>query len=125
AGIGDRFLGHIERCAAILHLVDGSSPDIVADYETVRGELNAYGHGLETKAETVAITKADILSAEESAAARDTLSRHVGQPVAVISAVAQKGTQQLLGTLSTLVEKRGQAPANAEADNAGEPAWTP
>ncbi|MEO0319305.1 MAG: GTPase ObgE [Pseudomonadota bacterium] len=103
AGIGDRFLGHIERCAAILHLVDGSSADIVADYETVRGELDAYGQGLETKTETIAITKADILTPDDIENARNALSQHVGRPVHVISAVAQNGTQNLLGMLSTLV----------------------
>ncbi|MEM1193704.1 MAG: GTPase ObgE [Pseudomonadota bacterium] len=147
AGIGDRFLGHIERCAAILHLVDGSSADIVADYETVRGELDAYGQGLETKTETIAITKADILTPDDIENARNALSQHVGRPVHVISAVAQNGTQNLLGMLSTLVsdgaaarlaatqsralshEGHGgndaDASDSADAGPAGQPAWTP
>ena len=49
AGLGDRFLGHIERCALLLHLVDGTAEDVIADYRTVRRELAAYGQGLADK----------------------------------------------------------------------------
>ncbi len=54
AGLGDRFLGHVERCRVLLHLVDGTADDPVADYRTVRGELAAYGAGLDEKPEVVA-----------------------------------------------------------------------
>src|SRR5918992_1715238 len=64
-GLGDRFLGHIERCRALLHLVDGTSEDVGAAYKTVRRELEAYGHGLAQKPEIVALSKADALTAEE------------------------------------------------------------
>src|ERR1700694_2623126 len=62
AGLGDRFLGHIERCRVLLHLVDGLSEDAGAAYRAVRHELEAYGHGLSQKSEIVALTKADALA---------------------------------------------------------------
>src|ERR1700680_2846844 len=65
AGLGDRFLGHIERCLVLLHLVDGTSPHAGSAYKTVRAELEAYDHGLRHKPEIVALNKADALTAEE------------------------------------------------------------
>ena len=56
-GLGDRFLGHTERCRVLLHLVDGTGEDAGADYNTVRGELEAYGHGLTDKPEIVALSR--------------------------------------------------------------------
>src|SRR6478736_3657889 len=63
-GLGDRFLGHTERCRVLLHLVDGTGEDPAGAYQTVRNELEAYGHGLEDKPEIVALTKADALTPE-------------------------------------------------------------
>src|SRR5207237_821966 len=65
SGLGDRLLGHIERCRVLLHLVDGLSEDAGAAYGTVRHELEAYGHGLAQKPEIVALTKADALAPDE------------------------------------------------------------
>ena len=62
-GLGDRFLGHVERCRVLLHLIDGTGEDAGAAYKTVRAELAAYGHGLAEKPEIVALSKADALSA--------------------------------------------------------------
>ena len=61
-GLGDRFLGHVERCRVLLHLVDGTGEHAGKDYKTVRHELEAYGHGLADKPEIVALSKADALS---------------------------------------------------------------
>ena len=60
-GLGDRFLGHVERCRVLLHLVEGTSEDAGEAYKTVRHELEAYGHGLADKPEIVALSKADAL----------------------------------------------------------------
>lgn len=65
AGLGDRFLGHIERCAVLLHLVDGTDPDIVQSYRTVEAELAAYGYGLIDKPRLVRISKADLLDEQQ------------------------------------------------------------
>ena len=60
-GIGDRFLGHIERCAVLLHLIDATSDDVLGDARTIEGELSAYGHGLAEKPRIIALNKADAL----------------------------------------------------------------
>src|SRR5438874_1543779 len=65
AGLGDRFLGHVERCRVLLHLVDGTGEHAGEAYKTVRGELEAYGHGLAQKPEVIAVNKADAMTAEE------------------------------------------------------------
>src|SRR6202167_2434672 len=64
-GLGDRFLGHVERCRVLLHLVDGTLADAGEAYQTVRAELAAYGHGLAEKPEIVALSKVDALNADE------------------------------------------------------------
>ena len=63
-GLGHRFLGHVERCAVILHLVDGTVDDVVGAWRTIRGELAAYGHGLADKPEILALNKIDALDAD-------------------------------------------------------------
>ena len=62
AGLGDRFLGHVERCRVLLHLVDGTGDDPAEAYRVIREELAAYGHGLDEKPEVVALSKADALT---------------------------------------------------------------
>src|SRR5260370_16039159 len=64
-GLGDRFLGHVERCRVLLHLVDGTGEHAGQAYKTVRAELDAYGEGLTDKPEIVALNKADALTPEE------------------------------------------------------------
>jgi GTP-binding protein len=64
SGLGDRFLGHIERCGVLLHLIDGTEEDVAAAYRTVRGELKAYGAGLAEKAEVIGLNKVDALDPE-------------------------------------------------------------
>jgi GTP-binding protein len=104
AGLGDRFLGHIERCRVLLHLVDGTLDDAGNAYATVRGELAAYGHGLLRKPEIIALNKADALAADEvqrqmaglrRAAARDDNGSQ-RREVHVISAVTGEGVPAVL-----------------------------
>lgn len=123
AGIGDRFLGHVERCAAIIHLVDGSSENVVETYDIIRQELAAYGNDLDVKEEVVALTKADIVDEDEMMAKKRALEAHCGSEVAVISAVRQDGMRPLLFKLfdistktknpETLEEETGWAPLDA------------
>ncbi len=116
AGIGDRFLGHIERCAAILHLVDGSHEDVVDTYKTVRNELIAYGHGLNSKNEFIALTKTDIIAPDEMAEKKAALEAHCKQTVTVISAVTQEGMRSLLGSLFEVAQAaRAPKPTEEEA----------
>jgi GTPase len=105
AGLGVRFLGHVERCAALLHLVDGTEDDVVEAYQTVRKELEAYGGDLISKAEVVALNKIDALSPEEVAEKRAALSKAVGRTVLAISGVSGNGVRGALGLLWREVAK--------------------
>ncbi len=90
-GLGDRFLGHVERCAALLHLIDGTREDVVGAWRTVRRELEAYGRGLAAKPEILCLNKCDALDRsviEERIAA---LRRAAGAPVFALSAAARTG----------------------------------
>ena len=102
AGIGDRFLGHIERCAGILHLVDGTQEDVVDAYRTVRGEIEAYGGGLASKAEILCLNKIDALSAEEREERRLALEAACGGAVRTISGVSGEGVSAVLREIISL-----------------------
>ncbi len=103
-GLGDRFLGHVERCRAILHLIDATQDDVVGAYRTVRGELKAYGKGLADKPEIVALNKIDALTPEEIKSKTAKLKRAAKKPVRAISGVAGKGVQEVLRELLRLVQ---------------------
>ena len=96
AGIGDRFLGHVERCRAILHLIDVTGEDVVADYATIRGELKAYGAGLDEKTEIVALTKCDAVSEKHHRQAANALREAHGVEAHRISAVTGLGMDDIL-----------------------------
>ena len=100
-GIGDRFLGHIERCAVLLHLVDGTSEDVAVDFLTVDRELALYGEGLAEKPRVVALSKADaITDADDKLAA---LKEASGGEVMLISAASGQGMTEMLRALSRVV----------------------
>lgn len=105
AGLGDRFLGHVERCAVLVHLIDGAAGDVVRAWRTVRAELTAYGAGLAEKPEIVVLTKADAMSAREAAARRAALARATGARVALISAVSGAGVAALLRTIKDHIDE--------------------
>ena len=104
AGLGDRFLGHIERCGILLHLIDGTQEDVIEAYRAVREELEAYGHGLAGKPELVALNKTDSLSDDEAAAKAEALEAVTGGPVARISGVGGDGVQAVLRRLLRTIE---------------------
>jgi GTP-binding protein len=106
AGLGTRFLGHVERCRALLHLVDGTEEDVVGAYRTVRGELKAYGGNLVRKKELLALNKVDAMTAEDIEAKRALLAKASRKSVHVISGVSGQGVQPLLHELLKLVEKQ-------------------
>ncbi len=109
AGIGDRFLGHVERCRAILHLIDVTSEDVAGDYATIRTELAAYGAGLDEKAEIVALTKCDAVSEDHHKQAADALRKTHGVEAHRISAVTGLGMDDILyritGAIGTAKEE--------------------
>ena len=96
AGLGDRFLGHIERCAVLLHLVDGTQGDVAEAYRTVRGELQAYGHGLAAKPEIVCLNKVDALPEDERAGQRARLEDAAGAAAHLLSGAAGEGVRAAL-----------------------------
>lgn len=109
AGLGTRFLGHVERCRALLHLVDGTQDDVATAYKTVRGELRAYGGNLARKKEIVALNKTDAMTEEDIETKRAQLARTSRKTVHVISGVSGAGVQKLLGELMKLVESQTRA----------------
>ena len=110
AGLGDRFLGHVERCAVLLHLVDGAAGDVVAAWRTVREELHAYGAGLADKPEIIGLNKADAMTPRETSARRAALARASGRPVMVLAGATQAGVDAVLRALQTaMTQARGGA----------------
>ncbi|WIY24714.1 GTPase ObgE [Parasedimentitalea psychrophila] len=103
-GIGDRFLGHVERCSLLLHLVDGTSDTIAEDYRTIIGELEAYGGELATKTRVTALNKIDALDDEERAAAQAELEAAVGGPVLLMSGVSREGLPEVLRAVRAEIE---------------------
>jgi GTP-binding protein len=120
-GLGDLFLGHIERCAALLHLVDGTSDDVVQDYQTIMQELSAYGADLIDKKRVIALNKIDALLPEEIDEKRTALARASGQDIMLISGVSKTGITDLLRLLRAEIKITRQAGTNQ--DNQG--GWTP
>jgi GTPase len=98
-GLGDRFLGHIERCGVLLHLVDGTEEDVVGNYQTVRGELNAYSTLLSEKVEVIGLNKIDALLDEEIAEKKALLEEASGAHVILLSTVTGDGVEEALRLL--------------------------
>src|SRR5438105_333661 len=99
AGLGDRFLGHVERCRVLLPLVDGTGEDAGAAYRTVRHELDAYGHGLIDKPEIVALNKADALTPAQIKSQSAKLKRACGRTPMIVSAATRQGVTEVLRAL--------------------------
>jgi GTP-binding protein len=103
AGLGTRFLGHVERCKVLLHLVDGSAADPASAYRTIRRELAEYGHGLEDRPELVALNKADAMTPQARIARVKALSRAAGKPVMLISGASGEAVPELLRALADMI----------------------
>jgi GTPase len=120
-GLGDRFLGHVERCRVILHLVDGTGEHAGKAYKTVRAELEAYCGGLAKKAEVVALNKADALTPEALKQQVARLKRAAGRTPLVISAATGAGVPEVLRALIKVIDDA--RPADQKL--AGAQAWQP
>jgi GTP-binding protein len=120
-GLGDRFLGHVERCRVLLHLVDGTGEHAGNDYKTVRHELEAYGNGLTDKPEIVALSKADALTPEQLKEQLARLKRAAKKTPLVLSAAARIGVPEVLRGLIKVID--GERTASAESAPAE--AWHP
>ncbi|MEZ5710104.1 MAG: GTPase ObgE [Blastomonas sp.] len=129
AGIGDRFLGHIERCRVLIHLIDGHGDDPVAAMQTVETELENYGAGLDGKPRLVALNKADLLDGELIAHFAEELEKAGAAKVFPISGAAGTGIDALFDKLldylpaATATEQPAGVDPDSEAD--GDTAWSP
>jgi GTP-binding protein len=106
AGLGTKFLGHVERTAVLIHLVDGTQEDIAGAYATIRGELAAYGEGLEDKTELLALNKIDALDPDSRKAAAKALQKASGKKPFLISGVSGEGVTELLRAAFKAVQQR-------------------
>jgi GTP-binding protein len=122
AGIGDRFLGHVERTRLLLHLIDGAGEDPIEAWRIVRGELDSYGAGLTEKAEVIALTKADLLDGRKRSRLVKALEKESGSTVFPISAPLEEGMEPLL---DTMIERLGNAARENLAQPADEGSWSP
>jgi GTP-binding protein len=102
-GLGTRFLGHVERCAVLLHLIDGAAGDVVQAWRTVREELAAYGGGLVEKPELIGLNKLDAMSRREASSRRSALAKASGRPVLLLSGATGEGVPEVLRTLQELI----------------------
>jgi GTP-binding protein len=114
-GLGDRFLGHVERCRVLLHLVEGTSEDAGAAYKTVRAELEAYGGGLAEKPEIVALSKADALDDETKKRQLAGLKKAAKKAPILLSAHSGEGVTEALRALLKIVDEDRAAEAAANA----------
>ncbi|MEQ8653767.1 MAG: GTPase ObgE [Kiloniellales bacterium] len=119
AGLGDRFLGHIERCGALLHLVDATQDDVAGAYRTIRQELEAYGGGLADKPEVLALSKCDALPDEDLEVQADWLAEAAGKRPLLLSSASATGLQPALAALLEVI--RANRPRRPE----DEEAWRP
>ena len=115
AGLGDRFLGHIERCAVLIHLVDGTQADVAEAYRTVRAELAAYGHGLAEKPEILCLNKVDALDSDEGARQTACLAGASGAAVQPLSGAAGRGVRRVLAAAHRAWASRAAAGTEAPA----------
>lgn len=115
-GLGTRFLGHVERCRVLLHLIDGTQEDVAEAYHTVRAELEAYGGGLIDKTEIVALNKCDSLNEELIAERRAALAEAAGRDPLLLSGVAGMGIEDALRGLRRAIDrdKTAEAPQPSE-----------
>jgi GTP-binding protein len=127
AGLGVRFLGHVERTASLIHLVDGTQEDVVEAWRTVRHELEAYGEELGDKTEFLVLSKVDALDDETRAAKKAELEAASGGEVYEVSGVSGEGVTELLREAYALVRRRkGEAAAEEITQSGVEPeSWAP
>ena len=117
-GLGDRFLGHTERCRVLLHLIDGTSDDAGEAYKIVRGELEAYGHGLTDKPEIVALSKSDAPTKDAIKAQAGKLKKACKKTPLVLSAQSGDGVQEALRALLKIIDKARDATDRSKAKEA-------
>lgn len=121
-GLGDLFLGHVERCSVLLHLVDGTAGDFLTDYKTIIHELTAYGGALAEKPRITALNKIDALDAEEQSFFKAELEQISGGEVLLVSGVSGEGVSDVLRALRAVIDG---AKAEPELADEGQDTWRP
>jgi GTP-binding protein len=121
-GLGTRFLGHVERCVALVHLIDGTNDDPAGAYKTVRHEIEAYGAGLTEKPEIVALNKIDALTAANAEKKRAALTASIGKEVRLVSGVSGAGVRDLVNEIAAMLRARRAAENRQETEPGG---WAP
>ena len=114
-GIGDRFLGHVERCQVLLHLVSAQEEDVAKAYQIIRDELEAYGHGLSEKPEIIALSQIDILDEEKKQEKQKQLEQISGKKVHLLSAVTHAGIETTLRLIARNIDESRKEKAAKEA----------
>jgi GTP-binding protein len=122
AGVGDRFLGHVERTRLLLHLIDASSDNPLEAWRIVRGELDSYGAGLADKPELIALTKTDLIDDKARAKATKALEKASGATVFAVSAPLGEGLEPLL---DAVIERLGEAAVESRGPVEDERTWSP
>lgn len=123
-GLGTRFLGHVERCVALVHLIDATGESATEAYRTVRHEIEAYGEGLAEKPEIVALNKIDAMTPADANRKRAALSRAIGKEVRLVSGVSGQGVRELVNEIAAMLRERKTDEAEDEAPQERED-WTP
>ncbi|HMS20603.1 GTPase ObgE [uncultured Sphingorhabdus sp.] len=123
AGVGDRFLGHIERCQILIHLIDATGDDPVSAWHTVCDELEAYGAGLEDKPQIVALNKGDLLDEELMADISEQLEAAGAQEVIAISGATGQGVDKVLDRVIAALPDKSSVETSSGDNEEGE--WSP
>ncbi len=119
-GLGDRFLGHVERCACLLHLIDASQDDPVDAWRIVRGEIEAYAEDLAEKPELIVFSKSDIVEPDELKKKRKKFEKATGQVPLIMSAATGEGVHAAMGKLLEMIRANRPAPPEQQQDSPGE-----
>ncbi|HVK81977.1 MAG TPA: GTPase ObgE, partial [Verrucomicrobiae bacterium] len=119
-------LGHVERCVALVHLIDATAESATESYRTVRHEIEAYGAGLAEKPEIIALNKIDALTPAEANRKRAALSRAIGKEVRLVSGVAGMGVRELVNDIAAMLRaRRADEIQEEEAQSSSASEWTP
>ncbi len=123
-GLGDRFLGHVERCGVLLHLIDGTGEDVAGAYRTVRQELASYGAGLAEKLEIVGLNKCDAIDADTIEIKKSELEVVAEGPVFALSGAAKHGVDTVVRRLGEMVNTHRIEAGHSEQYHGSERPWT-
>lgn len=124
-GLGHRFLGHVERCAVLLHLIDGTSDTVVEDYHIIINELEKYAGDLAKRPRVTVLNKIDALNDVEQAQKINELEKASGGVIFAMSAVAKTGTEDVLRVLNSQIEIRNKQEKSQESEDQGTRGWHP